>query len=69
MVVLGVPDKPLGLVADFYEDIASEQKIILDTSMGKILRSGSLKVDQIHPNAQGHEIIAQNISNLIKKAK
>nr|MBP3725035.1 hypothetical protein [Campylobacter sp.] len=69
VVVLGVPDKPLGLVADFYEDIASEQKIILDTSMGKILRSGSLKVDQIHPNAQGHEIITQNISNLIKKAK
>ena len=69
VVILGVPDKPLGSVAGFYEDIAKEHKIILDTSMSKILRSGSLKVDQIHPNAQGHEIISENISNLIKKAR
>ena len=69
VVILGVPDKPLGGVAGFYEDIAQNQGIILDTSMTKILRSSSLKVDQIHPNPQGHDIISENISNLIRKSK
>lgn len=74
IVLLGVPDGILGGlvggVSSLYYDIAKSQNVLLEKeSMPKILKQHSLKVDEIHPNKDGHALIAQNIAELIKKAK
>lgn len=54
--------------ASFYYDIASKYSIPLeDESLEDILLDPALKIDQVHPNRQGYEIMSQNISNLILK--
>lgn len=74
VVLLGVPDGILGGlvggVSRVYYDISESEGVLLETSaMPQILKQHSLKVDEIHPNKDGHVIIAQNIAELIKKAK
>ena len=36
--------------------------------LGKILRDGSLKADQVHPNARGYRLMAERVYELLKKA-
>lgn len=74
VVLLGVPDGILGGlvggVSSVYYDIAKAEGVLLEKdAMPQILKQHSLKVDEIHPNKDGHTIIAQNIAELIKKAK
>lgn len=74
VVLLGVPDGILGGlvggVSSIYKDIADKENILLESNaMPRILKQHALKVDEIHPNSEGHSIIAQNIANLIKTAK
>lgn len=74
VVLLGVPDGILGGlvggVSSVYYDIAKAEGVLLEKdAMPQILKQHSLKVDEIHPNKDGHTIIAQNIANLIRKAK
>ena len=74
VVLLGVPDGLLGGltggVSSIYTDIAKSEGILLEKSaMPKILKQHSLKIDEIHPNSDGHAIIAQNIAKLIMDAK
>ncbi len=74
VVLLGVPDGILGGLAGgvsrVYYDISESEGVLLESSaMPQILKQHSLKVDEIHPNKDGHAIIAQNIAELIKKAK
>lgn len=74
VVLLGVPDGILGGLAGgisrVYYDISEGEGVLLESSaMPQILKQHSLKVDEIHPNKDGHAIIAQNIAELIKKAK
>lgn len=74
IILLGVPngimDGITGGSSPIYKDITNKYKILLDNkSMAKILKNANLKVDQIHPNKNGHEIITNNIVNLIKKNK
>ncbi len=53
-------------VATIYTKIESKYNILLESkSMNQILKNNTLKVDQIHPNAAGHAIIANNIAQLI----
>lgn len=74
VVLLGVPDGLLGGLAggvsSIYTDIAKAEGILLEKSaMPKILKQHSLKIDEIHPNSDGHAIIAENIAKLIMDAK
>ena len=74
VVLLGVPDGILGGlvggVSSVYYDIAKAEGVLLEKdAMPQILKQHSLKVDEIHPNKDGHAIIAQNIAELIRKAK
>lgn len=74
VVLLGVPDGLLGGltggVSSIYIDIAKSEGILLEKSaMPKILKQHSLKIDEIHPNSDGHAIIAENIAKLIMDAK
>lgn len=73
-MLLGVPDGLLGGltggVSSIYTDIAKDEGILLEKSaMPKILKQHSLKIDEIHPNSEGHAIIAENIAKLIMDAK
>lgn len=74
VVLLGVPDGIfgglIGGVSSIYKDIAKSENILLESSsMPRILKQHALKVDEIHPNKDGHKIIAESITNLIKSAK
>ena len=71
VVFLGVPDSALGALsgygASFYDGIKDLKNVLLeDESMPKILKDRSLLLDRIHPNKQGHELIAKNILSLIR---
>jgi lysophospholipase L1-like esterase len=53
----------------FYAEIAKEFRIPYEGDvLGKILRDGSLKADQIHPNAAGYRLMAQRVYELLKKS-
>lgn len=74
VVLLGVPDGILGGlvggVSSVYYDIAKAEGVLLEKdAMPQILKQHSLKVDEIHPNKDGHAIISQNIVGLIRKTK
>ncbi len=46
----------------FLEDVASEKRaLFLDDVLDDVLRNPSLKLDQIHPNARGHRLIAERL--------
>lgn len=71
VVLLGVPNSIMNSILDgispLYKEVASQYNILLDSqSMPQILGDTNLKLDQIHPNKEGHTIIANNIANLIK---
>lgn len=54
-----------GAVASFYKDLANLQNVLIDDkSMPQILKDRALLLDRIHPNEQGHELIAKNILSL-----
>ena len=74
VVLLGVPDGILGGitggVSRIYTDIAKSEGVLLEKSaMPTILRQHSLRIDEIHPNSDGHGMIAENIANLIMDAR
>lgn len=46
----------------FLEDVAKEKHaLFLDDLMDDVLRNPTLKVDQVHPNAKGHRLIAERL--------
>ncbi len=74
IILLGTPgdikDNILGNVSTIYAKIASKHNILLEKkSMNQILKSNNLKIDQIHPNIEGHNIIAKNIAQLVNQYK
>src|SRR5260221_8726643 len=70
VLLIGTPEPGFTLTpAAFYGEIAKEFRIPYEGEvLGKILRDGSLKSDQIHPNAQGYRLMAERIYELLKKA-
>ena len=70
VLLIGTPEPGFTVTpAAFYAEIAREFRIPYEGEvLGKILRDGSLKSDQIHPNAQGYRLMAQRIYELLKKA-
>ena len=70
VLLIGTPEPGFTLTpAAFYAEIAREFRIPYEGEvLGKILRDGSLKSDQIHPNAQGYRLMAERVRDLLKKA-
>ncbi|MDR1461057.1 MAG: arylesterase [Campylobacteraceae bacterium] len=70
VVLLGVPTlKGFGVdTASFYDELADEYNLVYDdTTLEKIIKTPSLKSDQIHPNKDGYLLLAQNTEKLLKK--
>lgn len=70
IIMIAVPQPGLLLtVPDFYEELADEYRLPLDSKTIKnILSKRSLKSDRIHPNAQGYNIMAENLLKLIRQS-
>jgi lysophospholipase L1-like esterase len=70
VVLIGTPEPGFTVTpAAFYAEIAKEFRIPYEgEALGKILRDGSLKSDQVHPNAQGYRLLAERVHALLRKA-
>jgi len=70
VVLVAVPSPDLSLTPPgLYAEVAGEFDIPIDTkSLPKILGTGSLKSDYIHPNAAGYRALAENVAKLLKKS-
>jgi len=70
IILIGVPE--FGLFLDtlpLYSDLAESNHIpIAEDILGDILAKNTLKSDQIHPNAQGYQILAKRIASLLKQS-
>ena len=69
IILVGVPKPGLILkVPGYYKELAKEYGIRIDTKTLKtVLSNSSLKSDYIHPNAKGHEFLADSFHSLITK--
>ncbi len=53
--------------ADFFRHVAEAQKIpLINDAIADVLSDPQLKVDPLHPNAQGHALLAEKISKELK---
>ena len=70
VLLIGTPEPGFTLTPpEFYGEIAKEFGIPYDGEiLGKILRNGSLKSDQIHPNAKGYALMAERLFERLRKA-
>ncbi len=68
IVLLGVPSFNILLkVPDLYEELANEYHIPVDkTTLRMIEADPELKSDQVHFNAQGYQLLAQHIKQLLQ---
>ncbi len=56
-----------GRYAEIYERLGDEFDVpVLDDTLGDILTDASLKADPIHPNARGHEVLAEALAEEIE---
>ncbi|WP_297441976.1 arylesterase [Sulfurimonas sp.] len=68
VVLVGVPTMEVLTLstAQIYYEIAQELNVPLDSSsLENILGDSYLKIDQIHPNAEGYKILANSLANII----
>lgn len=70
VVLIGTPEPSFTVTPpDFYGELAKEFRIPYEGDViGKVLRDGSLKSDQVHPNAQGYRLIAERVADLLRKS-
>jgi len=70
VVLIGTPEFGITLSpAAFYPEIAKEMRIPYEGDvLSKILRDGTLKADQVHPNAAGYRLMAERVYGLLKKS-
>ena len=53
----------------FYAEIAEQQRIPYEGRViGEILRNSELKSDTIHPNARGYRLIAERVTEQLRKS-
>lgn len=65
LVELDVPFA--GRYAEIYERLGDEYDVpVLEDTLGDILTDASLKADPIHPNARGHEVLAEEMAEEIE---
>jgi lysophospholipase L1-like esterase len=70
VLLIGTPEPGFTVTpAAFYADIAKEFRIPYEGDvLGKILKDGSLKSDQVHPNAKGYLLMAERVAELLRKS-
>ena len=70
VLLIGTPEPGLTVSPPgFYAEIAKEFRIPYEGSvLGSILRDGSLKADQVHPNAGGYRLMAERVFELLRKS-
>jgi len=70
VLLIGTPEIGFTLTPpEFYAGIAKQFGIPYEgDALTKILRDGSLKSDQIHPNAQGYRLMAERVFDLLRKS-
>ena len=70
VLLIGTPELGFTVTpAAFYAEAAKEFHIPYEGEvLGRIFRDGSLKSDQIHPNAQGYRLMAERVRDLLRKA-
>jgi len=74
-ILLGIPEPSIaGAVfrnlsaAEFYRDIANAQQVpLIEDAIADVLSDPLLKVDQLHPNAAGHQLLTEKILEELKK--
>ncbi len=68
VVLLATPKPGLGIsVPPFYGEIGKEFAIPVENEvMKKVLSTGSLKSDLIHPNAKGYARMAEDVAKIIR---
>jgi len=68
VILVAVPALSLTLdVPDLYQNLATEHAIPIEADVIRYVEmEASLKSDQIHPNAQGYRLIAENIYQLLQ---
>lgn len=68
VVMIGVPQFGIFLsAAPFYKELAETNQLPLENdALSMILKKSSLKSDQIHPNADGYTVLAEQIHVLLK---
>jgi len=69
VILLGVPEPGLFLKgANIYEEVADKTNIPAEMKLlANILGDNSLKSDIAHPNAQGYRVLAEGISEFLKR--
>ncbi|MFK5881502.1 MAG: arylesterase [Sulfurospirillum sp.] len=68
VVLVGVPylEYLRYSTANFYYDLAQTYNVPFeDNILEKILNDNSLKVDEVHPNAKGYELLSNALANII----
>ena len=70
VLLIGTPEAGFTLTPpDFYAGIAKQFGIPYEGDvLTKILRDGSLKADQVHPNAKGYLLMAERVAELLRKS-
>lgn len=74
-ILLGIPKPSLaGAVfqnlsaAEFYRDIAQAQQVpLIEDAIADVLSDPQLKVDQLHPNVAGHQLLTEKILDELRK--
>lgn len=69
ILLVAVPAKSLSLSgANFYPELATENKLILDDdTLAKLLKSPELKSDFVHFNQQGYHVMAERFYAILKE--
>jgi acyl-CoA thioesterase-1 len=69
VVLIGIPQKRLfSNTALFYKELAEEFQLVFDgVLMADLLRSRSLKSDQVHFNKNGYQKMAESIYDLLEE--
>ncbi|HTQ78157.1 MAG TPA: arylesterase [Burkholderiales bacterium] len=70
VLLIGTPEPGFTLTPPgFYAELAKEFGIPYEgEALAKILKDGSLKSDQIHPNALGYRMMAERVFEVLRKA-
>lgn len=54
--------------ADFYAGIAKRQKVpLIDDAVAEVLSQPAFKLDQLHPNADGHRALADKVAGKLRR--
>lgn len=54
--------------ADFFAEIAKRQKVpLIDEAVSEVLSKPEFKLDQLHPNAEGHRELAARVADKLRR--